>query len=93
MNKPHKQVITTYPVAIKYLQGRLHVPNPIPWHVHTEAVQCPECETVFVLTSGFPKLQFLETLKKQHQNHEEHPDLIPSAPEWTKVSECHCCNS
>jgi len=90
MDAKHKQVITTYPVALKYGQGRLHVANPIPWHAHSETVQCPECETLYILSGGFPKVQFLETLKKQHQNKQEHPDLIPSAPEWTSISDCTC---
>jgi hypothetical protein len=90
MDKPHKQVVTTYPVALKYGQGRLHVPNPIPWHAQSETVKCPEYETLFLLTSGFPKVQFLQTLKKQHENKEQHPDLIASAPEWTSVSDCDC---
>src|SRR5580692_4954223 len=88
MNKPHKRVTTTYPVAIKHGQGRVHVPDPIPWHVHNEHVQCPECDIIFILTGGFPKVQFLETLRKQHQDKELLPDFIPSAPEWTQVSDC-----
>jgi len=90
MDIPHKQVITTYPVALKYGQGRLHVENPIPWHARSEAVRCPECETLFIVSEGFPRVEFLETLKKQHQNRKDHPDLIPSAPEWTRVSKCDC---
>jgi hypothetical protein len=90
MDKAHKQVVTTYPVALKYGQGRLHVPNPIPWHAQTEAVRCPNCETIFLLTSGFPKLQFFEALEKQHKNNEQHPDFIPSAPEWTRIEDCDC---
>lgn len=42
MNKPHKRVMTTYPVAIKHGQGRVHVPDPIPYHVRCEHVKCPE---------------------------------------------------
>jgi hypothetical protein len=90
MDKPHKQVITSYPVAIKYGQSRVHVANPIPWHAQCEAIQCPECETVFLVTGGFPKVQFLQTLEKQHKNKEEHPDHIPSEPVWTSISECAC---
>lgn len=90
MEKPHKRVITTYPVAIKHGQGRIHVPDPIPWHVLSEHVQCPHCDTIYILTVGFPKVQFLETLRKQHESKQSHPDFIPSAPEWTKVSDCDC---
>ena len=90
MDKPHKQVITIYPVALIYGQGRLHVANPIPWHAQSEAVKCPKCEAVFIVTAGFPKVQFLEILEKQHQQQQTHPDLIPSAPEWTNISDCDC---
>lgn len=90
MNKPHKRVTTTYPVAIKHGQGRVHVPDPIPWHVRCEHVKCPECDTIYILTEGFPRVQFLETLRKQHESKQEHPDFIPSAPEWTQVSDCPC---
>ncbi len=90
MNNPHKQVLTTYPVAIKHGQGRLHIPSLIPWHAKSEAVKCPDCETVFIVTDGFPKVQFLDAVAKQHKNHEEHPDYIASAPEWTKIADCTC---
>jgi hypothetical protein len=90
MDKPHKQVITTYPVAIKHGQGRLHVPNPIPWHVHSEAIKCPTCETVYIVTSGFPRVELFKTLEKQHADKNEHPDHIASAPEWTRVADCDC---
>jgi hypothetical protein len=90
LNRPHKRVTTTCPVAIKHGQGRLHVPDPIPWHVHDEHVKCPDCDTIYILTSRFPKVLFFETLSKQHQNKEDHPDFIPSAPESTKVSDCDC---
>jgi len=90
LNRPHKRVTTTCPVAIKHGQGRLHVPDPIPWHVHDEHVKCPDCDTIYILTSRFPKVLFFETLSKQHQKKEDHPDFIPSAPESTKVSDCDC---
>jgi hypothetical protein len=90
MDKPHKQVITTYPVAIKKGQGRLHVIPYGTWHRREESLKCPECETSFVLTDGFPKDQVLAVLKKQHENQEEHPDYIPSAPEWQHVEDCDC---
>ena len=90
MDKPHKQVVTTYPVAIKSGQSRLHVANPIPWHARCENMKCPDCEIVFIVTDGFPKVQFLETLKKHHMNQEAHPDYIASTPEWTKIADCAC---
>ncbi len=90
MDKPHKQVITTYPVAIKSGQRRVHVQNPIPWNAHSEKVKCPKCETVFIVTKGFPKGQLLEELETQHKNQKTHPDFIPSEPTWTAVRECDC---
>lgn len=90
MDKPHKQVVTTYPVAIKFGQARVHVQNPIPWHAKSEAIQCPKCETVFIVTEGFPKPQLLAELETQHKNQKTHPDVIPSHPTWTTVTECDC---
>jgi hypothetical protein len=92
MDKPHKQVITTYAVAIRFGQGRVHVPirHLIPHHAKSEAVKCPMCETVFIVTDGFPRVQFLETLETQHKNKETHPDVIPSEAAWTRVAECDC---
>jgi len=90
MEEPHNQVVTTYPVAIKSGQQRVHVPMPIPWHAKSETVQCSECETVFIATEGFPKTRLLESLHKQHERGQGHPDYIASEPEWTHVSECDC---
>jgi hypothetical protein len=90
MDKPHKQVRTTYPVAIKSGQGLVHVPNPIPWHATDEHVKCPRCETVFIMTEGFPKAQLLAALEAQHKEEEEHPDVIPSEPNWTSIADCDC---
>jgi hypothetical protein len=90
MDKPHKQVITTYPVAIKHGQTRLHVPNPIPWHYQSEAIQCPACKTIYIVTVGFSRVELLAALGKQHADNIEHPDLIPSAPEWTRIEACDC---
>lgn len=90
MDKLHKQVVTTYPVAIKFGQARVHVQNPIPWHAKSEAIQCPKCETVFIVTEGFSKPQLLAELETQHKNQETHPDVIPSDPTWTTVTECDC---
>jgi hypothetical protein len=90
MDKPHKQLITTYPVAIKSGQSRLYIPNPIPWHAHSEYIQCPKCDTIFIVTSGFPRVELLKTLEKQHESQKEHPDYIASAPEWTREAVCDC---
>jgi hypothetical protein len=90
MDKPHKQIVTTYPVAIKSGQTRVHVPNPYPWHTKSENVKCPKCETVFIATEGFPRAQLLDALETQHKNQETHPDFIPSQPTWTSVTDCDC---
>jgi hypothetical protein len=90
MDKLHKQVVTTYPVAIKSGQSRLRVASPIPWHARCENMKCPDFETVFIVTDGFPKVQFLETLNKHHEIKIQHPNYIASEPEWTKIADCAC---
>jgi hypothetical protein len=90
MDKPHLQVVTSYPVAIKYGQGRVHVPNPIPWHAQSETIKCPHCETIFVVTTGFPRVDFLNALETDHKNEKEHPDYIASALAWTRTTDCDC---
>jgi len=90
MDKPHKQVVTTHPVAIKFGQGRVHVQNPIPWHNKSDAIQCPECETVFIASVGFVQDKLLQELKKQHADKQQHPDVMPLEPNWTKIIECTC---
>lgn len=90
MDNPHKQVVTTYPVAIKFGQARVHVQNPIPWHANSQGFQCPQCETIFIVTEGFPKAQLLAALESQHKNEEIHPDVIPSEPIWTTIADCRC---
>ena len=93
MNKPHKRVKTTSPVAIKHGQGRVHVPgNPIPWHAFAEAFKCPDCETVYILAAdrvgGFPKSKFLEVVKEHHKTKQEHPDYISF--DFATVADCDC---
>ena len=39
---------------------------------------------------GKPRVQFPEALAEDHKNKREHPDMIPSASEWTKIMECDC---
>ncbi len=91
MDKPHRQVIATSPVAIKLGQTRIHVADSLhPWQRISEPVQCPECETVYSVTTGFVMEQLLEILKKHHQTKEEHPDYIASEPAFTSTSECAC---
>jgi len=90
MDKPHKQIVSTYPVAIKFGQARVHVQNPIPWHAKSEAVKCPKCETIFIVSEGFRRAQLLEELETQHKNQKPHPDFISSEPTWTTVTECNC---
>jgi hypothetical protein len=91
MDKPHKQVVASSPVAIKSGQTRIHVSDSHhPWHRFTNAVNCPDCETVYIVTNGFASDKFLEILKKQHQAKEEHPDYIASDPAFTHTAECAC---
>jgi hypothetical protein len=90
MDKPHKQVVTTYPVAVKNSQTRLHLPDSIPWHSHCEYVKCPKCETVYIVDVEFPRVQLLSALEKHHGEKQAHPDYIPSAPEWTHEIVCGC---
>jgi hypothetical protein len=90
MNKPHKQVITTCPVAIKLGQGRVHVIPDGTWHRKEEPLKCPQCETVFVLTDDFPKEAVLETLGKHHKDKKEHPDYLASDVSFTHVEDCTC---
>jgi hypothetical protein len=90
MDNPHKQVVTTYPVAIRMGQGRVHVQHPIPWHYQSDAVQCPECEAVFIASEGFAEVKLFAELKKHHADHQDHPDMIPLEPTWTKIAECNC---
>lgn len=91
LDKPHKQVVTTYPVAIRFGQTRLHVASPIPWHARSEAIKCPDCETVYIVTEGFPRVQFFTSLRQQHDLSQPHPDYIASEPAWTRIENCANC--
>jgi hypothetical protein len=93
MDRQHKQVVTTYPLAIKSGQGRIHVPNPIPWHPDGGTLKCPDCETIFILTAGFPAAKLLTVLRDNHANRREHDDYVPSEETWTKVADCDCGRS
>lgn len=88
MDRPHKQVVTVYPLAIKKGQTRVHVRNPIPWHSKKEEIKCPKCDAVFIVDEGFQKL--LGMLEAQHKNRQQHPDFISSDPNWTRLCECDC---
>lgn len=90
MEKSHKQIVTSYPAAIKAGQGRIHVSNPIPFHAKCENVDCPQCSTSFIVSEGFSRAQLLEILAEHHQRQQEHPDFIASAPEWTQIVDCDC---
>lgn len=91
MNDPHKEAITTAPAAVKQGQGRLHIySTEHPWHRLTETLSCPRCDTAFVLTGGFPKNEVLTILEKQHERHEEHPDIISSDPAFMRIVDCDC---
>lgn len=78
MDKPHQQVITTYPVAVRFGQERIHVQNTIPWHFHCVDTKCPQCEVEFVADSGFAVSDLIQALEKDHAENREHPDYIPS---------------
>jgi len=88
----HGQLTTTSPVAIKLGQKRLHLSAQCfhPWHRLTQNVQCPDCKIVFSVTEGFPIEQFLQVLRRNHQEREEHPDFVHSAPEQPKIADCDC---
>ena len=94
MDEPHKQVVTTAPVALKNKQRRLHIADEHPWHRFTDSVKCPKCDTTFILTGvetgKFPKEQVLAILERQHEARQEHPDLIPSDPAFTDIADCDC---
>lgn len=90
MDKPHQQVVTTNPVAIKEGQLRIHVRNEHPWHRKSETVKCPSCPTSFVVTANFPTEQFFAALARDHADKREHPDYIASEPAFTHVEECGC---
>lgn len=90
MDKPHQQLVTTYPVAIKSGQSRIHIPSPIPWHPAGGTLKCPKCDTIFILTAGFPRDKLLKTLEANHASNQEHPDYVPSDETWTRVADCNC---
>jgi hypothetical protein len=94
MDAKHKRVVTTNPIAIKHGQSRVHAPHPIPWHAFTQAVKCPECETVYVVAAdsvlGIPAQKLLDVVNEQHKNKQEHPDYIAFDTAFTNVSDCDC---
>jgi hypothetical protein len=90
MDKPHKKIVTTYPVAIMVGQTRIHIPDPIPWHVGSQILKCQKCETEFITTSGFPIADLQVELNQHHEKGVEHPDYLSSAPEWTRIADCDC---
>ncbi len=92
MDKPHKEVMTTHPVAIKKGQGQIHVRagNLIPWHSRAAEIKCPKCDVIYIVGSGYPDGDFILTVLNHHKDQQEHPDYIASAPQWTHVIECDC---
>jgi Zn-finger nucleic acid-binding protein len=88
MDEPHKQIVTTYPVALKSGQKRIHVADEHPWHRFGNDVKCPQCETVFIVSGDFPKV--MEILEQHHAKKQSHPDYIASAPDWTDTADCDC---
>lgn len=90
MEKQHKQLATTSPVAIKSGQRRVHIPSPIPWHPDAGAVKCPKCDAIFVLTQGFPAEKLIQDLDAQHKKGQSHPDFFASDPHFTHLEDCDC---
>jgi len=90
MDRPHQQILSTYPVAVKYGQGRIHVRSPIPWHHKCEDLKCPQCGTSFSVTVGYPREDFLNQLDSDHRNNREHADCISSGPNRVKTADCDC---
>jgi hypothetical protein len=94
MDKPHKEVRTTYPVAIKKGQERIHVrgENLIPWHARADELKCPKCDAVYIASSNYPSEDLLLEMLNHHRDQLEHPDYVASAPAWTHIRECNCEN-
>lgn len=96
MDEPHKQIVTTAPVALRNNQRRLHIADDHPWHRFTDLVECPECGATFILTGvetgRFPKEKVIAILEKQHETQKDHPDYIPSESAFTSVVDCDCQN-
>ena len=83
----HKRVRTTDPVAFK---PAIHLAITTPFSLPIETVQCPECTALYTLTGGFSRAHLFEILKQEHLNGKTHSDVIPSAGEFMRVSECTC---
>ena len=48
-------------------------------------------EAVFIASVGFAQENLLKTLKKQHADQQDHPDVIPFEPtSGRKTAECTC---
>ena len=90
METPHKEVVTTYSVAIKSGQKRVHVREERPFHAFPRRVKCPDCETVFIVDREFSDQDVLDALAKHHQAKVDHPDYIASQPAWTHIEDCDC---
>lgn len=94
MDKPHKQVVTTYPVAIRKGQGQVHVLNERPFHAFSQTIKCPTCAAEFIVASDskdFSPADFLTALAKHHTAQQgQHLYYIASAPEWTSIADCDC---
>lgn len=89
MDAEHKQVVTTYPVAIRSGQTRIHIPHGESQGIEGE-LTCPDCPTTFIVVGDFSTDILLAQLAHQHKNGRSHPDYIPAKPEWTSVVDCKC---
>jgi hypothetical protein len=87
----HKKVMTTHPMAYRLGQTRVHPGITTPWVTSVEHLKCPDCDVMYIVTNGFDKQKFLETLAEQHKAAKQHPDYIPTDPDLTKLPmECDC---
>jgi hypothetical protein len=92
VDQPHLQVVTTHGVAIRIGQGRVHIPvrSLHPWHRVSENIKCPDCDTSYTVSGGFPKADVDDVLRRQHTKKEQHPDVISSTPGFTRIEDCDC---
>jgi hypothetical protein len=90
METPHKQVVTSYPIAIKSGQRRIHVREERPFHAFVRPVKCPDCSTVFIADRELSDQDVLDALAKHHHAKVDHPDYIASQPVWTQIEDCEC---
>lgn len=86
MDKPHQKIVSTYPIAIKNGQPRIHVPT----YFGSYKVRCPNCDTTYAASCDFPLVELLDAFKVHHRGKIEHPDYIASEPSFTSLEYCDC---